>query len=249
MTPQEIIDACLAKGVKLRINPTSGRLTAIPRRKLTDELLKLLREQRATLTELIEERDGGGAEMEITDLPPEDPPKPCIAKQIIDECARRGIKLVLDQPNQYGMLKVITPWIKRHNDKGEPIPAIEIPEAQSGLLPAAEYVGMQRAQIPADLLAPLNNFRTELLAYLRAPYIPLPPPEPADDAPKSERSIWERMAHPDNLLPNAKDNQKHVRDLLFGDMENSRNRELQQRQAMLNQALPMIIPGVPPKGK
>jgi len=245
MTPQEIVDACLEKGVKLRINSTSGKLTAIPRRKLTEELLSLIREHRAPLIEFIEDRDGG-AEITIDDLPPADPPAPPIAAQIIERFAQRGFKIVLEPANRFGMLKVIAPWIKRHDADGNAIPAIEIPEAQSGKLPAAEYVGLQRAQIPPDLLAVLSNheFREAVLAYLRAPHIPAPPPEPASDAPESKRSLWERMAYPDNLMPNARDNQAHVRDLLYGDMDAARNRDIQRQQATLNQTLPMIIPGV-----
>lgn len=223
MTPQEILDACTDKGVHLRINP-DGRLTATPKRKLTDELLQEIKAQRPQIVELIEARDKE-VEVLIDELPKE-PPKPSIAEQIIEEAKRHGVQIVLDTPSIYGRLKCITEF--------ETVSEVQ---AQIAGLPVEEPL-RQRKQVPDVLRAPINNFRTELLAYLRQPYLPKLEPLPPEATPK-QRSIWERMARPDNLMPDTRDNQVKIKKLLYGDQ--AEDPRLARRQQQLNEALPAVV--------
>jgi hypothetical protein len=252
--PAEIVEACEKRGVKLRINPTDGKLTATPKRKVPADLLQEIRKCRADLIEFIEERDGGGQELTIDDLPPPEPAKPSIAETIISTAAAMGITITLDHPNAMGMIKVITPWVTRMvpdpkdvangNPKDNPLPWVDAPPEISALIdtatfPDADYVNMQRSQIPIELRMAIDNFRPELIAYLRAPYLPDPGPEPVDNPAK--RSIWERMARPDSNIPGARDNQKRIKQLLFGDHKAVEDRRAAQRRNMLDLALPTIV--------
>src|SRR5258708_35489753 len=85
----------------------------------------------------------------------------------------------------------------------------------ASIMPSQDYCSQQREQIPTALAAQIQNFRPELLQYLRAPYLPDPGPEPVDNPRK--RSIWERMARPDSMIPGARDNQARIKRLPFGD--------------------------------
>lgn len=233
MTPEEIVNACLDKGVALRINP-NGALTAIPKRKLSAELLRLLAENRTEVMQFVEERDGGGEELTIEAIPVDPPPVP-MGQKIIDAAAKVGVLITLDIPSARGMMKIETEWDT----------SLEVPEASKDMvLPDSEYVSRQRRQVPSALAALINNYRDEIMIVLRAPY--LPPPPPADTEPE-KRSIWERMAYPDSLLPSAKDNQRKIRSLLYGD--NVDDAMAQRRSAQLNSVLPLVLSASAPKGQ
>jgi hypothetical protein len=47
------------------------------------------------------------------------------------------------------------------------------------------------------------------------------------------------MAHPDNLLPDAEDNQKHVRELLFGPNVDEIARA--RREQQFNRVFPFVV--------
>lgn len=234
MTAEEIVAAVEAKGVKLRINPTDGKLTATPRRKVSADLIDLLRKKRVEVIEFLEERDGGGAPLTIEDVLPPEPPKPSIAEQLIAAAAMLGITIELDHPGPHGMLKITTPWIAH--------PAIARSDVitDGTVMPAEEYCNRQRSQIPTALAVQINNARAELIAHLRAPYLPKMEDLPADADP-SKRSIWERLARPDNMMPGAVDNQKKIRKLLFGDEIVHQDRRRMHLQNQLDMALPTLI--------
>jgi hypothetical protein len=224
-TAEELVIACTEAGVRLRINPTDKKLTAIPYKTLAakPDLLEGLRRLRAEVYEFVNDRDGG-TEITIEDLPPEAPPEPSVAEQIIAECKARGIKIGLDMPSSIGRLKCITPW------EGLPDMAGRIADPDGSIEKAV--AGRQRSQLPQDLAVAITNNQRELLAHLRAPYMPKLEPLP-ENATKMQRSIWERIAQPDNLMPDAAANQERIKTLLFGDAVLD-PRQL-RRQAMINQ--------------
>lgn len=234
MNAAEIVAKIESKGIKLRINPTDGKLTAIPRRKVLAEHLELLRKHRAAIMEFIEDRDGTGEPLTIEDLPPKDPPKPTVAQQIIALAKAQGIILELDHSGADGVLKVTTPWIEH--------PAILVNDkVPNGVeMPSEEYVNMQRMQIPTALACQIASHNREIVEYLRAPFMPKLEDAPAHIDP-SKRSIWERMAQPDNLIPGAADNRAKVQKLLFGDPQQFLDRRRIAAQNQLDEALPAII--------
>jgi hypothetical protein len=232
VTPAEIVAACEAIPVVLRINPTDNQLTATPRKNLTQQLLDELKQNRAAVIEFLIERDKGDGPITIEDVPPTPPPVPSVAEQLIERARTEfGVEFVLDHPGPNGMLKVITPWAK-----GRPVDAIA---AIAGV--DVKAVRRERTQIPQALLGPISEFRGALLAHLRAPYLPKPPT--MDEANPAQRSIWERIARPDNLMPGAKDNQKRINQLLMGDSSGAAGarREALRQQARLNQVMPFLV--------
>jgi hypothetical protein len=235
MTAEEIVASVEAKGVRIRLNPADGKLTATPLRKVPDDMREMLRKHRVEIIEFIEERDGGGIPLTIEDLPPPPPPKPSVAEQIIAIALEQfDIKIELDHPGPQGLIKVTTPWLEH--------PGILVNKnVPNGVnMPSEEYVNRQRSQIPMALAAQITNSKQELLAYLRAPFLPkLEPLEP--DADPSKRSIWERMARPDNMIPGAQDNQDRIRQLLFGDQQKQNDQRSASAQARLDMALPAIL--------
>jgi hypothetical protein len=224
-TAKDLVDACEAAGIHLRINPQSKKLTAIPGKTLKgkQDLIDGLRRLRAEVYEFVNDRDGG-TELAIEDLPPDLPPEPSIAEQIISACKERGIKIGLDTPSLIGRLKCITPW--------EEVPAMvgRIADPEGGIAKAVE--GRQRSQLPRDLAVAIENNRRELLAHFRAPYQPKQEPLPENATPL-QRSIWERIAQPDNLLPGVAENQERIKTLMFGSAV--LNPQQLRRQAMINQ--------------
>ncbi len=250
MKPEQIVDACEKRGVKLRINPDDGKLEAYPRRKVPQDLLIEIRKHRAELIEFVEARDGGGQALKIEDLPPPEPRKPSIAEQIIAAALAQGFVIRLDIPGPTGVIKVDAPWQKRmvpdptdpHNGdpkKGKPwveAPVIELGEIAGTAMPGADYVAQQRAQIPPVLAAQIQNYRPELLLFLRAPYLPDPGPEPVE--PKA-RSVWERYARPDRMIPDARSNQDRIKHLLTGNMPEDRHTAARRNQ--LDRAIPVIM--------
>ena len=203
MTPQETYDACSAAGVRLRINLTDNKLTATPKRKLTPILLQELENNRAAIIELIEDRDGIGESQVIVEPPPPEPPQPSIAERIIAEADRQGFVIELDHPGPLGMVTVRPKRVRK----------IGIPDAMIDDVGAKMI--LSPVPVPGALGAQIITYMKELVRHLRAPYIPAAPAAPVKMTSR-KRSIWERMANPDNLLPDAEDNQKHVRELLFG---------------------------------
>lgn len=240
LTAPQVIDACTALGVKLRINPDK-RLSAINAKKLTEGLRHDLRRLRSEIYELIEDRDGL-AELTIEELPVVEPPVPTRAELIVARAAAQGIEISLDEPTPWGRLKCVTPWIKLPDMASR----IALPDADVKRLEAMQ----QRAQVPQALAAEIENHRAELLEHFRARYRPPVEPPPPDATPIA-RSIWERIARPDNTLPNMQDNQARVKALLFGDAVI--DPVALQRQAALNRALPQkmnaAIVAVPGKRK
>jgi hypothetical protein len=232
VTPEQIVTACLDKGVVLRINP-DGALTAIPKRKLSDELLKLIAANRPEVRQFVQERDGGGEEMSLEALAAPEPPPPSIGERIVVNAARVGVRIYLSEPTMRGTMRIETEWDR----------VLEVPDIAKAEMPAADYVGRQRKQVPTALAAIITTYKRDILEYLRAPYAPEPPPE---DAPPAVRSMWERLARPDSMLPNARDNQKHIRALLFG--ERADDIAAERRSQQLDQVMPLVIAAAtPPK--
>jgi len=228
MTPQETIDACSEAGIRLRIAP-DGKFTATPLSKVTQMLREEIGLNRSAIIELIEARDGTGEELVIEPAPVPDPPKPSIGRVIIDRALNEfGIRLVLDTPNRWGRIRCITPFER----------VGEVPEGAKALLPESMHIVRNRTQVPAVLGALIVSFTPEILAELRAPFMPEPPPLPADATPK-QRSLWERMAQPDNLTPGAADNQRRVRDLLFG--TTGEDARATRRSQQLETVLPFVF--------
>jgi len=148
MTPQEVLDACEGLNIKVRINP-DGRLTANPRRRVPDDLMRELKNNKAAIVELLEQlADGEG---EIGDpAPAPEPPEPSMAEQILARAAAEGVEITLDEPSQRGRLVANTQMDERINT---------------------------RRQLPAWLQAAIPTYQKELLAHLRAPYYPPPDPD------------------------------------------------------------------------
>jgi hypothetical protein len=243
MTAEEIVTAVEAKGVVLRINPTDGKLTATPRKKVPADLLEQIRVNRVAVIEFIEARDKDEAPLTIDDLPPPEPPKPPVAEQLITAAWEQfRIKIELDHPGPQGMLKITTPWI---DHPGVMTSDVVIDGTK---MPSEEYCNRQRSQIPTALAVQINNLRPELIAHLRAPHLPPPPPPVPGEDPK-KRSIWERMARPDDMIPGAVDNQKRVRQLLFGDQQRQDDLRRASAQARFDMALPTLLAQAKSKGK
>ena len=189
-------------------------------------MLDLLAKNRPEVIQFVEDRDGGGEALTIEALPVEPPPVP-MGKQIIDLAERLKVRIFLSEPSMRGTMKIETDW---------DIP-LEIPEASKDMiLPPDNYVGRQRKQVPSALAAQITSYKREIMAYLRAPYMPAPP---ADEPDPAKRSIWDRMAHPDSLLPNARDNQRRVHALLYGD--GASDAATERRVAQLNNVLPLVL--------
>lgn len=204
MTPAEIVLECEKRDIQLRVNPIDKKLTATPRKAVPTDLLAEMQKIRPELVAYLEEMTRLEGELTIDDIAPPPPPEPSIPEKIIAKAKSLNIEIRLDHAHAEGMLKVITPWDNI---------ASEVPEILKDM-PGIDHVGRQRMPIPGELASLIQTHQQALTAYLRAPYMPAPPPEMSEDPAK--RSIWERIALPDNLLPNAKDNQARVHKLLFG---------------------------------
>jgi hypothetical protein len=143
MTPREVIEACKVARVKLRINP-DGRLTANPRRRLSDELVREINANRPAILEIIEARQKE-AEGFVDDTPPPPPPEPPLGIQIITRAAAEGVEIFLDEPSQRGRMSVRTQM---------------------------DPVLKQPKQLPTWLQSALGTHQREILEVLRSPYYP-----------------------------------------------------------------------------
>jgi len=151
MTPIEVMEACKHARVKLRIN-ADGRLTANPKRRLSDELLRELAANRPAIIEIIEARQLE-AEGFVDDTPPPPPPPEQMGAQIIARAAAEGVEIFLDEPSRRGRLTVRTQM---------------------------DPVLNQPRQLPTWLQSALGTHQRDLLEVLRAPYYPpLDPSAPA----------------------------------------------------------------------
>lgn len=232
MTPSEIVHECEKREIQLRVNPTDKKLTATPRKSVPSDLLEEMQKCRPELIAYLEEIAEQEGELTIDDVQPPPPPEPTLPEKIIAKANTLNIKIQLDRPGSEGMLKVITPWDR-----------LDMPTILDGV-PGVAETARQRMPIPHGLAALIQTHQQELTAHLRAPYMPAPPPEVAEDPTK--RSIWERMAIPDNVIPNAKDNQAHVRKLMFG--PNAASRSLKDKLDGIDRSLiALTIPAL--KGK
>ena len=226
MSPSEIIDACNDKGVLLRVNPTTGSLTATPRRKLSSEMLAIISQNRAAIIEFIEARDNIG-EVEIVEAAPPEPPQPSMGEKIVTQARAVGVRIKLDYPSAQGMMRIETDWESR---------PLEVPDIAEEGMPRPEYVARQRKQVPSAMAAMINNYRDEILTFLRAPYMPAPLPPGVEPAP---RSIWARIARPDDLIPNARDNQRRIRQLLYG--EHVDDKRAAARSQQWENVMPLVL--------
>lgn len=158
MDPQDVINECVKRGIRIRMN--GDHLTATPRRKLTDQLLDEIRKNRPAIIELLE----GDSDVVIDDLPLEDPPEPTLAQRIIDRAASEGVMVFLDRPDITGRITVITRYDEA-NKRNKPLPtwlAAAIQTHQNELL---EFLRAQHA--PAA--SPDNLQWWERLAGRHAP--------------------------------------------------------------------------------
>ena len=214
-TPEEILAACEALGVTLRVNPTDGALTANPKKKLSEPLLMAIREKRASIIELLECLKLEEGDVTIEPIVPPEPAKPSVAEQLIKMAAARGVEIRLDQPTAMGRIMCITPIDEVHGHR------MSLPMA----------VGQAMA-------SEIANRNAELLAYLRAPYIRALPKAGTEEAAK--RGIWERIAVPDDQLPSQADNQSVVRELLQGGQQGMSPADL-KRQQLAEAIAPKVI--------
>lgn len=234
MTPSEIVLECEKRNIKLRVNPTDKKLTATPRKAVPAELLTEMRNCRPELVAYLEEMAKQEGDLTIEDVAPPPPPELSIPEKIINKARELNIEITLHPKNAEGMLKIITPWEQS-----------EVPELLKGVRGVPEDAMRRRQPVPHQLAALIQSHHQELTWHLRAPYLPPPPPEEPGEDP-SKRSIFERMAMPDNLFPNAKDNQARVKSLLFG--PNAASRALKERFDSVDRSLiALTIPRL--KGK
>lgn len=232
MTPSEIVHECGTLNIELRVNPTDKKLTATPRKAVPLELLEAMRQCRPELIAYLEEMARQEGELTIEDIAPPPPPPLTIAEKIIAKAAQLNIEITLFPKSAEGVLKIITPWDR-----------LEVPELLKGTPGVDEHL-RQRMPIPQELGALIQSHVRDLTLHLRAPYVPIPPPEVLEDP--SKRSMWERMAVPDNMVPGAADNQANVHRLLFG--PHAATRALKDRLDSVDRSLiAMTIPRL--KGK
>lgn len=229
MSPAEILEEVTARGARLRLN--AGGFTITRKHKLTPELTQLIRDNRSAIIELLE--SGDSEDVPLPQLAPEPPPVGIAERLIAHAREEFRVEVKLDHPQPWGRLLFVTPWDR----------PVEVPEGVKDDLPEKLHIVRNRTQVPAALGALLNTYREELLAYLRAPYIPKPPPLPPDATPQ-QRSIWERMAVPDSLVPNQSDNQARVKKLLFGDADGARAK---RREQAFSNVLPFVTKDMIPR--
>lgn len=205
MTPQEILDECKKLGIVLRLN--QGTLTATPRKKMGEDLHAQVREQRAAVIELLEQRAAEDGELAILPAGVVESVKLTDAQRLLRDAASIGIEIHLDEPSLRGRIVVDTP-----RD-----PATGIPR-----------------QIPATIAARLMTYHQQIVSLLRAPYVP----PPRQLAPGEKRSIWERMALPDDILPTFEENQQIAKELILGGPSNM---QILRQTATLDAELPTVI--------
>lgn len=216
MQPQEIIDTCKTLDVTLRIN--QGMLTANPKKRLNEVLLREIKENRAAIMELLELQVVEEGDLVIDDAPAPEPPKPNVAQQILRLAASQGVTIRLDSPTPIGRVVCDTEIDERF---GHP------------------------KQLDSKLASLINSHMQELTKELRAPYMPVLPIRGSDEAAK--RSIWERMAIPDDQLPDEAERSAMVRELMMGGQDPGVHALTlaQRRNAQLAEQLPTII--APPR--
>jgi hypothetical protein len=216
MEPQEILDTCKHLGVVLRIN--QGMLTANPKKRLNETLLREIKDNRAAIIEILETQAQDEGDLVITEEAPAEPPKPNVAQQILRFAESQGVSITLDSPSPIGRIVCKTPIDPRF---GMPMP------------------------LEQKLATLVMNHMAELTKELRAPYMPVLPARGSEEAAK--RSIWERMAVPDDLLPDESERTEMVRDLLMGGQDPGvhATSAAQRRNAALSEQLPTII--APPR--
>ena len=152
-----------------------------------------------------------------------------VAEKLIDAAMLADVVVHLDHPSDLGMIKYSTP---RH--------AIDVAAGMSDVAP--ESLPLNKP-VHHMLGAQLNNYRRELIRYLRAPYRPAAVAAPAGTPDPSKRNIYERIARPDNLVPGYEDNQNAVKRFLGG--EHWEMLDAQKRSRELSQVLPFVITALP----
>jgi hypothetical protein len=195
-----------------------GMLTANPKKRLNEALLEAIKENRAAIIELVEARVAEEGDLVIPAPVAPEPAKPNVAQQILRLAQSQGVEIKLDSPTPLGRVVCVTPFDPRFG--------IHMPlDHKLGTL--------------------VMNHMEALTKELRAPYMPPLPARASAEA--SQRSIWERMAIPDDMLPDEAERQQLVQDLLMGgqDPRGGALSANDRRNAQLAEQLPKII--APPR--